>query len=1710
MTQIPLQTVGMLANLDKPWADPINHNYTANGLNAYDERLYTIVQRTGDPEMVAYAQQVIQQHGMGEISQGVNIAKMGQAWSYYDNRGFISTVANSFGIGVGPASVSPGSGIMYSTDCHYNSKSSEETNKFVDRFLEHRPNHLSGNQARVWRYRAEMLAENPVIKNDPMALTRLEDEIRTLKTIEKNQNNAFSSSIKQVQFNPSQTNDLPAILFYSILQGAAPGNNIAAQVATTVQGLVDAGFDDFAEVIKVQFAQAQEFQQMAFDEISAKLSDVFNELEKTNYGISLLVENMLVQQNKERAQARKDAIKAKFEYSQAISSALVVFANQSGKTSLIQLAKAADSVTHGLAPTIYQLTNVLLKKDLLAIVGTCANLSVAVFELAKIFLSKPGPSFEQLCLQELRAIRADIDELRKENNANFAQVFEQLNLLFREVERGFRDTLYEIRISTKYMVSYLQRVESRLILLGRQTSVGINAFWLRDLERTIHEIDNFESRQNGLQGLDEPTFNKYCNTLYAWLCHEAGAPISSGECLYSRRNGDEIDHEILTGDQQHDEQDVEYLTGFLSGQLTALGVEDPFKTKFNPAIWSRAATHYFRLREKVPEAFVTNRDPSKQELQKVVDHGKAILDFYADIQSNSNLFSALFRTYEERMRTLLTAYQTAIQEAENVYLHNGLETETTRKIRLDFYDKYNAHFAGIDVKTWSSPIGFQAINNFKHREPNNKIQDIAEVDAWNELITDNGLVSQYFRTYLDRLREELGYLQQPLQQNKTDPITRPLVPFISYPLTVDQTLFLPASLVFSSRHFTPPLLPIALMQAERLGLGQFTFQFGPRGHYSYNTFDLNCRFRTTKGEEFPVFQADLRASNPNDPAVTEIRSKSDSTSGYGQITDPFVKVTYPTVVKVNIINAWVHINNCLWKLDQDLDQKVQKLQKDYREEYDRFRKEGPEPLLNADQEGADHHQLVDLLRPRLLALDNVYRLIHTFSRIAGFEHPVMERVEELYNGTSISEHLSGTGQQQQPLNLLLTGWLTVPNGQQRAVIQQSRAAHRQFVEIKQEVLKATEYSLNRLVVQLNPTHHSLYTLLEQHLPQVPTQDIVAVNSLGAPPPKGVLNALYDHLFFISAGHRYEADSPSSFQIYQGKYEGYYEENEPRPRAYYFRGNWSLAAGAQDQLIGLSRADLCAQLLQQGAAAHRREWLSLEIATLLLAQPQGWASTTQTQKDFMTRAGRLQVSHEAYFQRMNKTILANFNYRSKLSLPFLNLMLMNLYNAKVGTGRPFDFRVTDLTVARQYREMLTSRFYQPGCFVEDHPDRLVTSLDHLMTTLRQNPQLRNAYNELVNESETFWSDIVRHCSSQSSLQQFVEHYLSITTNIYGILTVYHFRERMPKVLLWRPNQSTLTAAEKIAFVELLRPSESFSADRQPEQHILWRPAMGYQFAALTPMTRDKIEPIKGLQQERSAQQREKNQRLLVAAREGNHANVLAACLEGAQFFARDPEDGYSALAYAAMGGHVTILEYLCDRARESRISLTRLPTYRVPFPRHANFYTELFQLLDFAVNRGDFTPLMLAARHGQSVERLLQEDPESLHATNSVGLSAVMLACLYGHRGTTLALLNQGASSEYLLEIAAARGHHDLLRHILARLVNAQGIPIDPLPSTEAMAVYLGSLPLMKVFSENAEFIAAISADTGFAIGLPGVNPQSKCTLAMLSIRRIIVDSEIFS
>ena len=177
-------------------------------------------------------------------------------------------------------------------------------------------------------------------------------------------------------------------------------------------------------------------------------------------------------------------------------------------------------------------------------------------------------------------------------------------------------------------------------------------------------------------------------------------------------------------------------------------------------------------------------------------------------------------------------------------------------------------------------------------------------------------------------------------------------------------------------------------------------------------------------------------------------------------------------------------------------------------------------------------------------------------------------------------------------------------------------------------------------------------------------------------------------------------------------------------------------------------------------------------------------------------------------------------------------------------------------------------------------------------------------------------------------------------------------------------------------------------------------------------------------------------LMACTRGGSPAAVAALLEHGAgNVNARESSRGQTALMWAAAHGEPDAVRMLlahgADVHARSDVSYLRVPT---------NAYASGKSNQDVAdMPHGGFTPLLFAARHGDTVAaRLLLDAGADVNDTAADGISVLVLAAHSGHSELVAFLLDHGADADAAevgytaLHAAVLRGDLGMIRTLLAR------------------------------------------------------------------------------
>ncbi len=154
-----------------------------------------------------------------------------------------------------------------------------------------------------------------------------------------------------------------------------------------------------------------------------------------------------------------------------------------------------------------------------------------------------------------------------------------------------------------------------------------------------------------------------------------------------------------------------------------------------------------------------------------------------------------------------------------------------------------------------------------------------------------------------------------------------------------------------------------------------------------------------------------------------------------------------------------------------------------------------------------------------------------------------------------------------------------------------------------------------------------------------------------------------------------------------------------------------------------------------------------------------------------------------------------------------------------------------------------------------------------------------------------------------------------------------------------------------------------------------------------------------------------------------------------------DDGKTPLHFAAVNGHLPVVQYLCEQGadKEARDDSGRTPLYQAAFNCHLPVVQYLYEqgADKEARNEYDHTPLLWAAVNGHlPVVQYLCEQGANKEARGEYGRTPLLWAALNGHLPMVQYLCEQGADKEARddgdktsLHAAALKGHLPVVQYL---------------------------------------------------------------------------------
>lgn len=293
-----------------------------------------------------------------------------------------------------------------------------------------------------------------------------------------------------------------------------------------------------------------------------------------------------------------------------------------------------------------QMADALNKLDVSDLANTLissANMVGAVMNVISLFGSG-GPTPDQLILEQIGALREQVNQLRLEMHERFDRIDQSLNQIYQTMVLGFdqiNGNINEVRGALFNLQMDLHRLE-------RQVYAFLNAGFRRDLNEAINGALDYETKfGHPMDSFD--TYRTFENKFYTWAVDNSKDELES---TYGQGYDDASLHDQLTSRPL--ESNLNYISGFLNQRLGLPLLS--FSKLANPRDWAISARAYVQLARENPQYF---RHVSTNRLRNVIAVGRELESSVAYITftngpsrsgPNWSLWSSVFNYYRVQLQ----------------------------------------------------------------------------------------------------------------------------------------------------------------------------------------------------------------------------------------------------------------------------------------------------------------------------------------------------------------------------------------------------------------------------------------------------------------------------------------------------------------------------------------------------------------------------------------------------------------------------------------------------------------------------------------------------------------------------------------------------------------------------------------------------------------------------------------------------------------------------------------------------------------------------------------------------------------------------------------------------------------------------------------------------------------------------------------------------
>lgn len=1394
------------------------------------------------------------------------------------------------------------------------------------------------------------------------------------------------------------------------------------------------------------------------------------ELEKLNKNLAKKNQMELSQYLKQQEQLK---FKQDLESWQSITGSIVKLAIASGNENLIKGASIADKVSKEVVPGALHVLTGMGSDNPLMIAQGILEVAVAAIDIASIISGNKGPNFQQVVLEKLNKIMDKINELEVKMNAQFCLVNSQLAAIYQEVRNILVSVIREVQLSNEFIVSKLDRLESRLNLLATKVKAIFDVLWFKRLSKTAQSIDNYIERYGNLNRLSEQQFNIYTEELSHWLITDAADPLSTGAFLLPKESQDlVVVNEILSDEEEIDSM-IGYLRGYLANLIhtNLLGTWDAQRPVYNPSIWLKAASYYIKLMTPsaltiVPEPSkddpqyqhkialhveylrqqviydnqltkIKDRDPNGKEQEKIKNIGTKILSQYHEIKNNSQLFVKLFDLYRVKCTSLITEFiKFANTNLGNSLRDKTLETQQTKIIAESLKQIEHEQIGAIHNMPWDPAVPIAFYNQNWHKKTNDQLQWLIQ---WNNL--SNTSVIPFYNDYWTKLN---NYSLSYEQKNPQFAGDAPLASYTTVVFADNCQLLLPLAPLFRKEKYFQ--IPETFLLAERLGLGKFEFEVASLSQLTdfSGSFIVTVSFVlfNSKEDKLLIGKAKLETSYSPNSCLEAIQPYAKlSNYGYGDMSQAYEILTQRTTSKIQYLNAWLNSKVGDVALNPQLQTLEETLQSRYQTDFDKLRKQAAEKFddeLKNSQQKADFKKFQDLI----LEIDNISKVIKIIARISGMSSTAVTGLQSLLSKEYIRRILGG-----KVTTLSLDRYVD-------AHIDTNNKNKNALITLRTTFMQEYQLHSTRTTAFPNEQTHfgisEIVSLLSSHIQKtygaIPQMNIgnqitfpTPFNPTLPPSRTELLVALFDEIFYKDQQRRYanyRRELPgyllnqlkSEIKIQLANREVFVQEHSIK---------------ADKSILdepSLSRKELADELQDIAASADDkiRKKIGLEMTLSLLKHWKSWKNHCEPAQRFHERYEILLEQNLTLTNRINallKDLPNGVNIFETTPIYLIDAVLSTAID--MARSSP-----DDLFIAGRFMESLTLKY----------PAYNIVMSHDLHADLRQ--QLNDTLNFIV--------QVYEYSLTNAAIQNYFNEYLrdneNATLSILGLELIcdHRFTKNHPfPILLWQKNSGGEYKLINKIYMKKFNSTDMVVIDDEHVEandiatltNIYWEAQYFIDFTILT-----YLKDVKLPKQKLDATKEKllTNERFLRAAKAGDLAEVKAIIPLKPDPWCTD-ETGRNVVHLVIESGNILLFNEIMQFLVTNNSLCFLERTNEITFDHEPRFELEMNQFFEYALNHSDLSALMLAVRrnHFPFVKALcaIQEKinkknkfQDSLVMATKLGITPTMIAAAYGYTHSVIELLQNKLKDTHVLEILAAFGHMQNFGAVLREILKQKAIP----------------------------------------------------------------------